>query len=156
MAGAVMGLIGSLKGVSVAPTPNFYSGTFTGSYYTSYGYAVSFFVSNFTSASVTAGSIPPGMTFTYLANSYMDISGTPTTAGTYTFTITAVNNPGGGATQSSNTLTSTMTVTTGTNRRCTSAQISLGCCTSTTTCGPYGAGVTCSPSSGSGFDPNNC
>jgi hypothetical protein len=91
------------------------------------------------------------MTFTYVANAYVDISGTPNTAGTYTFTITAINNPGGGATQSSNTLSSTMTVTTGTNKRCTSFQISIGCCTSTSSCGPYGAGVTCSPKSGT-FD----
>lgn len=156
MSGAVAGLIGSLnRVVSVAPTPTF-AGTFTGSYYTGYGNAINFSASNFTSASITAGAIPTGMTFTYLANFYVDISGTPTTDGTYTFTVTAINNPGGGATQSSNTLSSTMTVTTGTNRRCTSVQISRACCTSTATCGPYGAGVTCSPSSGSGFDPNNC
>ena len=154
MTGCVQGLIGSLKGVSVAPTPVFF-GTFTGSYYTGFTYPISLSVSNFTSASITSGAIPTGMTFTYLANSYVDVSGAPTTAGTYTFVITAVNNPGGGATQSSNTLSSTMTVTTGTNKRCTSAQISIACCTSTSSCGPYGAGVSCSPASGS-FDWTNC
>lgn len=149
-----MGLIGSLKGVSAAPTPAFFGG-FTGGYLTGISYNQTVSVSDFTSASVTTGSIPPGMTFTFSANSYVNISGTPTTDGTYTFTITAVNNPGGGLTQSSNTLSSTMTVTTQANQRCTSAQISFACCTSTASCGPLGAGTTCTPASGS-FDPEAC
>jgi hypothetical protein len=153
MSGAVAGLIGSLQRTTAYP-PSF-TGGFTGGYLTGVTYNQSVSVSNFTSASVTTGSIPTGMTFTYLANSYVNISGTPTTDGTYTFTITAINNPGGGVTQSSNTLSSTMTVTTQTNKRCTSGQISIACCTSTSSCGPYGAGATCSPASGS-FDPDNC
>lgn len=38
---------------------------------------------------------------------------------------------------------------------CTSAQISFGCCTSTSSCGALGAGSSCSPASGT-FDPEAC
>ena len=40
-------------------------------------------------------------------------------------------------------------------RRCTSFQISIACCTSTSSCGELGAGVTCTTASGS-FDANAC
>jgi hypothetical protein len=40
-------------------------------------------------------------------------------------------------------------------RRCTSFQISIGCCTGTGQCGELGAGVTCSPANGF-FDPDAC
>jgi hypothetical protein len=39
--------------------------------------------------------------------------------------------------------------------RCTSFQISIGCCTGTGQCGELGAGVSCSPANGF-FDPDAC
>ena len=41
--------------------------------------------------SVTAGALPPGMTLAGATGTY---SGTPTTAGTYSFTVTATNSAG--------------------------------------------------------------
>jgi hypothetical protein len=38
---------------------------------------------------------------------------------------------------------------------CTSFQISIGCCTSTASCGELGAGSSCSPANGT-FDPEAC
>jgi hypothetical protein len=40
-------------------------------------------------------------------------------------------------------------------RLCTTGQISVGCCTNTASCGTLGAGITCSPASGS-FDEGAC
>jgi len=40
--------------------------------------------------------------------------------------------------------------------RCTSFQISIGCCTSTLSCGSLGAGVSCSPETPGAFTPANC
>jgi hypothetical protein len=152
MAGAVQGLIGSLE--RTAPTPSF-SGTLNANILTGTTYDIVNSGSNFTSATVTSGAIPTGMTFTASANSFVSVSGQATTAGTYNFTVTAVNNPGGELVQASVGFSYTITATTAANKRCTSFQISIGCCTNTLSCGPLGAGVTCSPASGS-FDVNAC
>ena len=42
-------------------------------------------------------------------------------------------------------------------KRCTTAQISIGCCTNTIQCGTLGAGISCSPASNPDpFDPEAC
>jgi hypothetical protein len=48
-----------------------------------------------------------------------------------------------------------VTPTAATLRRCTSAQISFGCCSATGECGELGAGTTCSPAIGV-FFPDFC
>jgi hypothetical protein len=68
---------------------------------------------------------------------------TTTASGTTTTTTTGTTNTG------------TTGTTAETLRRCTSLQISIACCTSTSSCGTLGAGTTCSPASGS-FDPDFC
>jgi hypothetical protein len=141
-------------GAIATPIPSF-SGSLDGSYFSGVTYNVIASGSNFTSASVTSGAVPTGMTFAYTANTNISVSGTPTTTGTYNFTVTAVNNPGGTLGQTYIESSYTMTVTTAPNQRCTTFQISIACCTSTSSCGPLGAGVTCSPASGS-FDSGNC
>jgi hypothetical protein len=153
MAGAVAGLIGSLQRTT-AYAPSFV-GTLSSTFSNGVVYNNGISGSNFTTASVTAGAVPTGTAFGFTANSSMNVSGTPTTDGTYNFTVTAVNNPGGGLTQTSLTFSYTITVTTATNKRCTTAQISYACCTNTSSCGPLGAGVTCSPASGS-FSSGDC
>jgi hypothetical protein len=39
--------------------------------------------------------------------------------------------------------------------RCTSFQVSIGCCSTTSDCGELGAGVSCSPAGGT-FTPGAC
>jgi hypothetical protein len=39
--------------------------------------------------------------------------------------------------------------------RCTSFQVSIGCCSTTSDCGELGAGVSCSPAGGN-FTPGAC
>jgi hypothetical protein len=160
MSGAAQGLIGSLKGVSAAPTPSM-TGTLTGTYTRGVDYtgidAIPASGSNFTSASVTTGSIPTGMTFTYLANTAIYLNGTATTDGSYSFTVTLVNNPGGGLTQTSQAFSFVSTIVAPTLKRCTSFQISIGCCTNTSQCGPFGAGVSCATQTNPGPNsPNAC
>jgi hypothetical protein len=152
MAGAVQGLIGSLE--RTAPTPSF-SGTLNDNILTGTTYDIVNSGSNFTSATVTSGAIPTGMTFTSSANSFVSVSGQATTAGTYNFTVTAVNNPGGALVQASQAFSYTITATTAALKRCTSFQISIGCCTNTNSCGGLGAGVSCATASGT-FDANAC
>jgi hypothetical protein len=43
--------------------------------------------------SISAGSLPPGLSLVYGSN-YWEITGTPTTAGTYAFTLQGVNSAG--------------------------------------------------------------
>lgn len=43
---------------------------------------------------LTSGSLPPGLSLSTLTGAEGEISGTPTTAGTYTFTLTATNSYG--------------------------------------------------------------
>jgi hypothetical protein len=134
-----------------------FSGTFTGSYVRGAVYNPTLSGTNFTSASVTSGSVPSGMTFNFSSNSFMALSGAADTAGTYNFTVTAVNNPGGGQPQTYQTFSYTMTITVPVLQRCTSFQISIGCCTATSQCGPFGAGVSCATQTNPGpNDPNNC
>jgi hypothetical protein len=40
-------------------------------------------------------------------------------------------------------------------KRCTTAQVSIGCCTSTANCGALGGGVVCATKAGT-FTPLNC
>jgi hypothetical protein len=44
--------------------------------------------------SIISGALPPGLTLTSPSTSVWEISGTPTTPGTYTFTLKAVNSIG--------------------------------------------------------------
>jgi hypothetical protein len=139
-----------------APLPSF-SGTLTASVARDVANTTTAAGTNFTSASVTTGGVPAGMTFAFTANTNIRVSGTPTAAGSYPFTVTAVNNPGGTFTSRSQAFSYTMTVTAPVLKRCTSFQISLGCCTNTNQCGTLGAGASCTTAtSPNPFFPDNC
>jgi hypothetical protein len=100
----------------------------------------------------TATSSPSGITGNS-STSPITVSGLATGT-SYTFTVTAtaisagiiVTGPPSAASNS-------VTISSGaTLRRCTSTQISFGCCQSTGECGALGAGATCSPADGVFFE----
>ena len=110
---------------------------------------------NNTISTYTATSSPGGNTGTSATSPITVSSLTNGTA--YTFTVTATANYGTGinvlslASAASNSVTPAAAG----NKRCTSFQISIGCCTSTSSCGALGAGASCGAPSGS-FDPESC
>jgi hypothetical protein len=83
---------------------------------------------------------------------------TSLTAGTaYTFTVTATATSAGiSVTSPASAASNSVTPTAAALKRCTSFQISIGCCTSTSQCGPLGAGASCSPETPGAFTPINC
>lgn len=105
-------------------------------------------------ASYTATSSPGSFTS---AGSTSPLTVSGLTAGTaYTFTVVATSISAGiivagPASAASNSVTPTAAAL----KRCTSFQVSIGCCNSTSACGALGAGVTCSPEGGS-FTPGAC
>lgn len=106
-------------------------------------------------SSYTATSSPSGITGAG-SSSPVTVSGLATGT-SYTFTVTAtaisagiiVTGPPSAASNS-------VTIAGGSVfYRCTSFQVSIGCCTSTADCGTLGAGDTCTPETG-GFNAGAC
>jgi len=103
---------------------------------------------NNTISTYTATSSPGSITGSS-ATSPITVSGL--TSGTaYTFTVTATANYGTGINVLSVPSSPSNSVTPsggGSGKRCTSGQVSLGCCQSTSVCAPadLGVGATCSP-----------
>jgi hypothetical protein len=104
---------------------------------------------NNTISTYTATSSPGSITGSS-ATSPITVSGL-TNGTAYTFTVTATANYGTGvnvlslASAASNSVTPAGAPVSG--KRCTSVQVSVGCCTSTSICAPadLGLGATCSP-----------
>ncbi len=105
-----------------------------------------------TSSNITSS---PSVTLTYTNSDVTSPISVDRTTGdfalntAYTFALGFTSSAGTGSTATSN------SVTPNPRKLCTSLQISIACCTSTTNCGPLGAGSNCTTLSGT-FDPNNC
>lgn len=91
----------------------------------------------------------PNISLTYTTSdvtSPISVTGTYALNTSYTFSLRFTNTYGLGASASSN------AVTPNPRKLCTSFQISLGCCVSTTVCGAEGAGANCTTIAGT-FNP---
>lgn len=98
-------------------------------------------------AAVTSNTITssPSISLTYTSSdvtSPISVTGTYALNTSYTFSLRFTNTYGTGPSASSN------AVTPNSRKLCTSAQITLGCCTSTTDCGAEGGGSNCTTLSG--------
>ncbi len=125
---------------------------------TSSSLAVSFTASNYkgrnNSVTYVATSSPGNVT----GAGTSPITVTGLTAGTsYTFTVRARASYGAVNVDSVSSAASSAVSTSGggTFFRCTSFQVSIGCCSTTSDCGELGAGVSCSPAGGN-FVPGAC
>jgi len=95
----------------------------------------------------------PSIALTYSSSdttSPIGVTGSFNTNTTYTFRVAAINATGTGSYSSYST-----SVTPDPRKLCTSAQITVGCCTATTTCGFYGAGTNCTTVTGT-FEAGAC
>ena len=108
-----------------------------------------------TSNTITANpSVSGGITYNSSdVTSPVSVTGSYASGQAYTFDLSFTSAYGTGNAGTSNSVTPNPAPPT--LRLCTSAQISVGCCTSTASCGTLGAGSTCSPASGS-FDEGAC